>query len=284
MNIFNRRVGNNIFLGSCRLSIFDLSNKANMPMQDASGRYTITYNGEIYNFIEIKKKFKINTKTDSDTEVLIELYSLLKEKCLNELNGIFSFIIYDSHENIFFCARDRLGVKPLYYQFENKKLIISSEIKSFQKLSKLEINKNTLNDYLKTSLYEMGKYTFFKNIYQLEQGQIMEFNIKRKNIKFSKYWNLNEKKTYIGVKKQILYDKLNKKILNSFKGQIQTDTELGINVSSGIDSKLLMLCLNRINNGQKKVLANSYYFDDKEFSEKNDLEKFAKKLCKRLNF
>ena len=102
----------NLSLGSCRLSIFDLSDKGNMPMKDNSGRYTIIYNGEIYNFKSLKKQFNLNTKTNTDTEVLLELYSIQKEKCLDYLNGIFAFVIYDSKENSLFCARDHLGVKP----------------------------------------------------------------------------------------------------------------------------------------------------------------------------
>ena len=105
----------NLSLGSCRLSIFDLSDKGNMPMKDNSGRYTIIHNGEIYNFKSLKKQFNLNTKTNTDTEVLLELYSIKKEKCLDYLNGIFAFVIYDSKENSLFCARDHLGVKPFYY-------------------------------------------------------------------------------------------------------------------------------------------------------------------------
>ena len=273
----------NIALGSCRLSIFDLSTKGNMPMLDKSKRYVIVYNGEIYNFKYLKKKYNILTNSSSDTELLIELFALRGKKFVNDLNGIFSIIIFDKKKNLIFCVRDRLGIKPLYYYLEKNKLIISSEIKAFQKLVKLKLNQNTLNDYLKTSFYEIGKYTFFDNVYQLEQGQIMEYNVKKKNVKFLKYWKLKDKNIQT-LNEKNLYQNLNKKILDSFKGQIQTDTELGINVSSGIDSKLMMLCLDRINEGQKNIVANSYYFDDTEFSEKKELEKFAKKINWHVNF
>ncbi len=280
--IFNN---NNIFLGSCRLSIFDLSNKANMPMQDASGRYTITYNGEIYNFIEIKKKFKINTKTDSDTEVLIELYSLLKEKCLNELNGIFSFIIYDSHENIFFCARDRLGVKPFYFTTNRKvNFHASSEIQAISDLSKENFNLNYIKNYLETSFYDYGDETFFNNVYQLLPGSYLKYHLDNKKIEIKKYWNLkkNFKKNDLN-EEQIL--KLGTELIEScFKFQVRTDTKLGLNLSSGIDSQLMLYFVNKINNGQKDISANSFYFDHEKYNERPDLENFSKKFNWKVNF
>ena len=99
---------NNVQMASARLSIFDFSQKANMPMIDKSGRFVIVYNGEIYNFLELKKKFNLVTKSNSDTEILIELFSLLNVKCFDYLNGIFALIIFDKINNKIYCARDRL--------------------------------------------------------------------------------------------------------------------------------------------------------------------------------
>ena len=144
----------NISLGSCRLSIFDLSEKGNMPMKDRTGRYTIIFNGEIYNFKSLKTKFNLNTKSGTDTEVLLELYSLKKEKCLDYLNGIFAFVIYDSEENSFFCARDHIGVKPFYYYKKNQDFIVSSEIRGLQKIFS---NKLFIFFYYKKSLIDLVK-------------------------------------------------------------------------------------------------------------------------------
>ena len=116
-------------LGSCRLSIFDLSDKGNMPMHDRNKRYFIIYNGEIYNFKELKKKYKIHTTSNSDTEVLIELFSKIGEKSFQELNGIFAFIIFDKLKNKLICVRDRMGVKPLYYFKNSNNYYFCSEIK-----------------------------------------------------------------------------------------------------------------------------------------------------------
>ena len=185
----------NLEIGSCRLSILDLSDKGHMPLFDKSGRYVISYNGEIYNYLELKKKFNIETKSSSDTEVLIELYKLLNKKMLDYLNGIFSFIIYDKQKKEIFCARDRLGVKPMYY-FKNKNmLIISSEIKGVLDFkNQIELNKKAINTYINTSFYDIGKNTFYKNIFQLEQSSYLEFNLENKVFNISRYWNIQKKK------------------------------------------------------------------------------------------
>jgi len=280
-SIFN---DNNISLGSCRLSIFDLSNKANMPMQDATGRYTISYNGEIYNFIEIKEKFNIKTKTESDTEVLIELYSLLKEECLKELNGIFSFIIYDKLKNIFFCARDRLGVKPFYFTSnETINFHASSEIQAISNSGKENFNLNYVKNYLETSFYDYGKETFFNNIYQLLPGSYLKYHISDKKIEIVKYWDLKSFKKNDLNEHQIL--KLgNELIESSFKLQVRSDTKLGLNLSSGIDSHIMIHFVDKINSGQKNISANSFYFENEKYNERSDLETLSQKYNWKVNF
>jgi len=107
-------------LAHSRLAIFDLSDRGVQPMSFLNERYWITYNGEIYNFNELKRDFNIKTTSKTDTEVLLELYKLKGTNCLNYLNGMFSFVIYDFKKNILFCARDRLGIKPFYYYYDEK--------------------------------------------------------------------------------------------------------------------------------------------------------------------
>ena len=275
----------NLALGSNRLSILDLSSNGKMPFTDKSGRYKISFNGEIYNYIELKEKFKIETKTETDTEVLIELYSKLKERMLEYLNGIFAFIIYDIETKEIFCARDRLGIKPLYYFFSNNKLIISSEIKGILKIEKKLniINQNNLKNYLSTSFYDTDENTFYENIFQLKASNYMTYSLNNNKLEKIRYWNLKE-----NFKKDkndnVLMNELHELIQNSFKIQTRTDTDLGVNLSGGIDSKLMMLTLNKINSGQKKIKASSFYFDDDEFSERNDLENFSNNIGWKTDF
>lgn len=275
----------NLALGSNRLSILDLSENGKMPFIDKSGRYLISFNGEIYNYLELKKKFNISTKTGTDTEVLIELYALFKEKMLDYLNGIYAFIIYDKETKKIFCARDRLGVKPLYYFLTNNKLIISSEIKGILKVDKnlKKINKDVLKYYLTSSSYDTIGETFFKDINQLKPSHYMIYSLADNKLEKFRYWNLKETLNQ-NKGDDFLMSELHELVQNSFKLQTRTDTELGINVSGGIDSKLMMLTLNNLNNGQKKIKASSYYFDEENYSEHINTETFSKKINWKVNF
>lgn len=276
----------NISLGSCRLSIFDLSEKGNMPMKDRTGRYTIIFNGEIYNFKSLKTKFNLNTKSGTDTEVLLELYSLKKEKCLDYLNGIFAFVIYDNEENSFFCARDHIGVKPFYYYKKNQDFIVSSEIRGLQKIFSNKFNINKIKTYLTTSFYDFGEQTFYEDIYQLQPGHFIKYFPQKDNFKIEKYWDIKKKaqNSNSNINENELIDKAYNLIENSFKIQSQADVKIGLNVSSGIDSKLMLYFMNKINGGQNDIAANSYYFQEEEFNEKKDLEIISNKLNWKIDY
>ena len=120
------------FLGHTRLSIIDLSTAANQPMRTEDGRYTIVFNGEIYNYQSLREelKAKYSFSTESDTEVLLYAYVAYKEKCLDKLNGFFAFAVYDQQENELFIARDRMGIKPLYYYLDEDKFAFASEMRA----------------------------------------------------------------------------------------------------------------------------------------------------------
>jgi asparagine synthase (glutamine-hydrolysing) len=119
-------------LGNVRLSIIDLAG-GQQPISDSTGRYWIVFNGEIFNYIELKKELEqkgYSFKTSSDTEVLVQLYAEFGKKCLNRLNGQFAFAIWDKQADELFMARDRVGIRPLFYNYNNEQLIFASEIKS----------------------------------------------------------------------------------------------------------------------------------------------------------
>ena len=124
-------IGENVFLGHNRLSIIDLSSEADQPMVSSDGRFILVFNGEIYNYLELKEQlFDYSFKTSSDTEVLLALFQKKGKTMLNDLNGMFSFAIWDTKEQKMFAARDRFGVKPFYYAFKNDTLFFASEIKT----------------------------------------------------------------------------------------------------------------------------------------------------------
>jgi asparagine synthase (glutamine-hydrolysing) len=271
-----------IILGSNRLSILDLSPKGKMPMQDNSGNYMIILNGEIYNYIELKKKFNILTKTNTDTEVLLELYKKIGINCLDELNGMFAFAIYDLKKKKLFCARDPIGIKPFYYSIEENNFCFSSEVKSINKFYKTKnINYDYVKKYLSYGLYDNNENTFFSSIKQLSPGSYILKDDSSFLIK--KYWDLqNVPQNNLSLDESC--EKFNTLIDNSFRMQLRSDAKLGVNVSSGLDSCLMMHNLNSINGGQGDIAANSYYFGESLVDEKNDLTNFANKINWKVNF
>ena len=264
-----------VILGSNRLSILDLSPKGKMTMKDSSGKFIIILNGEIYNYIELKKKFNISTRTNTDTEVLLELYKKIGTNCLKELNGMFAFAIYDLKEKKLFCARDPIGIKPFYYSSEKDNFCFSSEVKSINKFYKNKIiNYDYIKKYLSYGLYDNNEETFFSNIKQLSPGYYIIIDSNSFYIK--KYWDLkNIPKNNFDLNQTS--EKFNFLVDKSFRIQLRSDAKLGINVSSGLDSCLMMQMLNKINNGQGDITANSYFFGENLIDEKNELENFAKK-------
>lgn len=276
---------NDLSLGSCRLSIFDLSSNGNMPMTDKTGRYVIVYNGELYNFKELKKQFNLNTQTNTDTEILLELYIKKKEHCLDYFNGIFSFVIYDKKENTIFCARDHLGVKPFYYIKNQNEFIVSSEIKGLAEIHKLNFNLSEIKSYLMTSFYDYGEDTFYDGIKQLKPGHFIKYSINKKEFIIKKYWDLKKsQKLSLKDNEEDLIEDAFKLFKDSFKAQMNADVKIGLNLSSGIDSQMMMYFVNEINNGQKDISANSFFFDEKNFNEKPELEKIANSINWKVNF
>jgi len=155
-----------------RLSIIDLSDRASQPMQSLNKRYWIVFNGEIYNYKSIRKELNsngFNFATESDTEVLLNAYLEWGSDCFNKFNGIFAFAIFDNLENSLILARDRLGVKPLYYYINNNSFIFASEIKGI--LASKFVSAEPDMEALHTPIhYQIGPKTGFNNIYKLRPG------------------------------------------------------------------------------------------------------------------
>ena len=160
-------------LGHNRLSIIDLSSEANQPMKSSCGRYVVVFNGEIYNYLEIKKELApfFSFQTQSDTEVLLNAYIHWGADFLHRLNGMFSIVIWDIQTQTLFIARDRFGVKPFYYYADSNKLCFASEIKTLwaSGVSKSP-NKKVWANYLSFGTYGMPNETFWEGIHQLPAG------------------------------------------------------------------------------------------------------------------
>ncbi|MFH0906938.1 MAG: asparagine synthase (glutamine-hydrolyzing) [bacterium] len=256
---FDDKIG----LGFRRLSIIDL-NTGNQPMSNEDNNVWLVFNGEIYNFRElredlIKKGHKFNTK--SDTETIIHLYEEKGEDFLKELNGMFALAIWDSRKKKLILARDRMGQKPLYYCLNNDTLIFGSELKALfeHPLIEKEIDFNSLNKYL---IYEYvpTPHTIIKGINKLEPGHFLVYQ--NNQLKNYVYWDIEFKKSlntgdYL-AQFEFLLDE-------SVKKRLMADVPLGIFLSGGIDSSTIAYFAQK--NSSQKIKTFSIGFSDKSFDE-----------------
>ncbi|MCX6732988.1 MAG: asparagine synthase (glutamine-hydrolyzing), partial [Candidatus Roizmanbacteria bacterium] len=255
-----------IFLGSKRLSIIDLSNAGHMPMSNKKKNLRIVFNGEIFNYLELRKTLlkKHHFHSNTDTEVVLQLFEKMGPSCLNELRGMFAFAIWNSDSGELFIARDHLGKKPLKYYADNNYFIFSSELKAILKdpsISK-EIDPIAVDEFL-TYQYVPSPRTGFKNIYKLEPAHYLIVK-KDGNILKKRYWkprffpkltlSENESKKYV-------LDELK----NSVKMRLRSDVPLGAHLSGGIDSSLIVALMSEQLNQPVKTF--SIGFEAPEYNE-----------------
>tara|TARA_A100001015_G_scaffold291869_1_gene366549 strand:+ start:1709 stop:3619 length:1911 start_codon:yes stop_codon:yes gene_type:complete len=226
-----------IGLGHRRLSIIDLDQRSNQPM--LKNNISLTFNGEIYNFLDLQKEYKKNYsfQTKSDTETIIAGYLEKEKNFIHDLRGMFSFALWDEKKEYLLCARDRFGIKPFYYSIVNGELYFASEAKSLLPfVEEIETDEEAFSEYL-VFQYQIGKSTLFKNIYQLEPGHILE--VRNGKVKISKYWDVKYEIDWNTSEEE--FDELIKEnVFDSLKYHLVSDVEIGSYVSGGIDSSLLL--------------------------------------------
>ncbi len=242
----------NLGFGHQRLSIIDLSLNAHQPLHYLN-RYTITFNGEIYNYIELREKLIENGYTfqsQSDTEVLLALYDLKKESFLEDLDGMFAFAIYDKVEHVVFCARDRFGEKPFYYFFDDDKFVFASELKSLWAADIPKIK----NDNMWFNYFAYGfqfnptdlSETFYENCFQLKHSHFIKIDVKTFSIYQKKYYDID----YKNINKRITIKEAEQKIKEllaiSVKRRLRSDVAVGSSLSGGLDSSILVSLINEI--------------------------------------
>ena len=229
-----------LFLGHRRLAILDISYAGHQPMSDLSKNIWIVYNGEIYNFQEIRNeliKIGHKFKSHTDTEVIIYAYIEWGEKCIEKFNGMFSFCIYDNFKKRIILARDRYGIKPLYYHLtKNNTLVFASEIKSILEYKDYEskIDKEALLEYFTFQNIFTDK-TLHKNIQILEPGHFLDINLKTKDIKNIKFWDFNFKEENFKDEKECI-EELDRLLTQAVKRQLVADVPIGSYLSGGLDS------------------------------------------------
>lgn len=268
-------IKDNIMLGHRRLSIIDLKNGIQPMTRDG---YTIVYNGEIYNTDEIRNilKTKYEFKTTSDTEVLLIGYIEYKEKILDMIEGIYAFAIYKDDK--LFLARDRVGVKPLFYTKIKDNFIFASEIKALlkNKLVKPIINKKSLQELLSLSPSRIPGSGVFKNIYELRPGHYLKYENNR--IKLKRYWNINNKKCKDTFEES--KEKIKEYLTDAIKRQMVSDVDIACLLSGGLDSSIITAICSNEYKKQNKILDtysidyedNDKYFEKTKFTVSRDNE------------
>ena len=256
-----------------RLAIIDLTDAGNQPFELSEGKILV-FNGEIYNFQELRKKwFDENQpwQTHSDTEVL---YRGLVNKgldCLNELNGMFAFGFYDTVSNKIFLVRDRYGIKPVYYYHNELDFIFASEQKAIAKFTGWNPNLKNLSEY-SVFKYVSGNKTIIENIFELEPGHAAEFDVASGELKIWRWYDFVKERT----EEEIDYEKLEKIIFESIKRHLISDAPVGIQLSGGIDSSILAWYVNKIKG--EGIKSFSINFLESKFDESVEAAHTAKKF------
>jgi asparagine synthase (glutamine-hydrolysing) len=227
-------------LGFVRLSILDLSPAGHQPMHSHDNRYIIVFNGEVYNYIEIKEELETEFlfKTGTDTEVILAAYQKWGSECLDKFNGMFTFAIYDTQTQTIFAARDRFGIKPFYYYQDSDRFIFASEIKSILPLVKKEENDKMIFDYLLYNRTDHTEETFFKGINKLKHGYYL--TIKGKNVNIEQWYNLTDR---IEKNKELTPEQYRDLFKDSLRLRLRADVPIGVSLSGGIDSSAIVSSL-----------------------------------------
>ena len=266
------KLNENFCLYHTRLKIIDLSNQSNQPMTTVDKRYTISYNGELYNYKKIRSNLKLKGytfSTEGDTEVFLKGFAEYGNNFFKIANGIFAVAIFDKKEKKLTLARDFIGVKPLYYSYDKKKFLFASELKTISNNLnfKPNLNKKVLNEFL-IYKYISGDETLVKNIFKIDPGKIYTIDLKKKNIsiniyQYYKFKEVDNSENILDAK-----ERTRELLRNSVKLQTQSDANLGVQLSGGVDSTLITeLAM------QERNIHNIYFSTFKNF--KKDEYKYA---------
>lgn len=285
-------IDGHVGLGHVRLSILDLSSAGKQPMTDETGRYTIVQNGESYNYIELRQELQAmgyTFKTQTDTEVVLNGYIAWGEKVLDRLNGMFAMVIYDKQEQTLFIARDRFGVKPLYYHVGDGQMVFASEIPAILKVlpGKPKANENAIFDYLVFNRTDQTEETFFSNIYKLQHGCSITLDLNRSYTKESlpirKWYALAEhvrdlKFQIAGTASDLKLEDAEKKYMELFKKAIElrlrADVPWGVCLSGGLDSSAITATIIKELNKQDVHSFSAVYGKDSQADESKYIDQF----------
>ena len=282
-----------IGLAHRRLSIIDLSDAGHQPMSDETGRFWISYNGEVYNFKEIRKELKkqgYHFIGNSDTEVIIKAYMAWGKECQNRFNGMWAFTIWDNLKKELWISRDRMGVKPLYYMFHDGFFIVCSELKCLMPIINLQPNFREIHAYLLRGPSETHPETFFEKAYRFPAGHsaIFKTNSGDRDLVFEKYWELSlpsEERTFSTKKLKELSEQYYYLLEDAVRIRHYADVKVGCALSGGLDSSSLSYLAERIVNengkaGEVVTFSNVYREEDEKYCDESE---YIDIMVKHLN-
>ena len=269
-------------LGHARLSIIDISDVANQPMHNIENNTYIVFNGEIYNYKEIRTELvKLGYRffSNSDTEVILKAYHKWGEDCLKKFNGMFSFAIFDGNSGDVFLCRDRLGIKPLYFYNSGSSLIFASEIKSILE-SDIYVKEIDFNAFHTSIHYQVGPFTGFKGIKKLEPGCYLNYS--DNTIEIKKYWDLEPEELSISYDEA--FSKLDYLINDSIKLNMISDVPIGALLSGGLDSSLICAIMQK--HLKNRIKTFTIKFDEKDLKRQGNVDdaSYAEEYAKQFGF
>ncbi|MEK6546380.1 MAG: asparagine synthase (glutamine-hydrolyzing) [Nitrospinota bacterium] len=274
----NEQSAGGIGLGIRRLKIIDLQT-GSQPIYNEDGDIVIVYNGEIYNYKELKAKSEKKGhkfRSETDTEVIVHLYEDYGAECVKYFHGMFAFAIWDSKRKQLFLARDQIGIKPLYYTELNGRIIFASELKSILQCKEVpsQINLRALDLYL-THLYIPAPLTIFERIYKLLPGHYLIWE--NGKTKIEKYWDLEVQSKVQDLDEQSYIEKLQYLLREAVKSHLVSDVPLGAFLSGGLDSSTVVAMMSEVSNQPVKTFTIGYGKKDESFNEFKKARLVAKK-------
>jgi asparagine synthase (glutamine-hydrolysing) len=271
---------NSFALAHRRLSILDLSSDGHQPMHYME-KYTITYNGEVYNYVEIKEELEkegYHFFSSTDTEVILASYDKWGVDCVDKFNGMWAFALFDKEKNIIFCSRDRFGIKPFYYTEVNQQFLFGSEIKQLLEAHDSNyVNTKVLSDYLVTRMQEHTNETFFEKIYKLPASHNLIYDLENHQYEIKRYYSIEIDPKISDVGEENAIKSYREELQRAIALRLRSDVKVGTCLSGGMDSSSVASIASKLYRaaGKNRFTAITAVSTEKE----NDESAYAKEVA-----